>query len=602
MFIRCLNVLATHASILLMATRGGAIHVATTKRTYKDRVYETHLLRRTYREDGKVKHETVGNLSHLPPNAIDAVRRALKGDILVAAHDRFECVRSLPHGHAAAVLGSLRNLGLEKIIAARPCRERDLVVAMIVARVVSPGSKLATCRSISAGTAETSLGDMLGVDDADEDDLYEAMDWLLVRQARIENELARRHLDNTLVLYDVTSSYFEGRTCPLAKRGHNRDKKIGKLQIVIGLLCNREGRPVAVEVFEGNTGDPATVGSQVKKLRERFGLERIVLVGDRGMLTDARIREDIDPVEGLSWITSLRAPAIQLLAAQGAVSRSLFDETDLAEISSEDFPGQRLIVCRNPLLAEERARKREDLLQATEKEFEKIAAATQRNRQRLQGADEIGLRVGRVRNKYKVGKHFELEITDKSFTFSRKQQQIRDEAALDGIYIVRTNVPKEELSAGEAVRAYKSLSVVERAFRSMKTIDLKVRPIHHRKAERVRAHVFLCMLAYYVEWEMRQKLAPLLFDDHDKGAAEAARLSPVQKAERSTAANRKAGTKHVEDGWVVQSFRSMLSFLGTIVKNWVRPRETRTEPFTMVTIPNAHQRRALELLGVTINA
>lgn len=585
-----------------MAARGGAIHVATTRRKYKGRVYETHLLRRTYREGGKVKHETVGNISHLPDHAIEAVRRSLKGEVLTSADERLDCVRSLPHGHIAAVLGSLRQVGLDKIISARSCRERELVVAMVVARVVAPGSKLATSRALSADTAETSLGDTLGVEDADEDELYQAMDWVLARQARIEDELARRHLDNTLVLYDVTSSYFEGRTCPLAKRGHSRDKKRGKLQIVIGLLCNREGRPVAVQVFEGNTGDPATVGSQIKKLRERFGLERIAVVGDRGMLTDARIREDVDPVEGLSWITSLRAPAIQRLAAKGAVSRSLFDETDLAEISSEDFPGQRLIVCRNPLLAEERSRKREELLQATEKELDKIVIATRRDRQRLRGADKIGLRVGRVLNKYKVGKHFDLQTTDESFDFSRNQDRIRDEAALDGIYVVRTDVPKDELSAEDTVRAYKSLSVVERAFRTMKTIDLKVRPIHHRKEDRVRAHVFLCMLAYYVEWQMREKLAPLLFDDHDKDAAEAERQSPVQKAERSAPAQHKASTKRTEDGFTVQSFRGMLSFLGTIVKNWVRPRATPTRSFTMVTTPNAHQRRALELLGVTLNA
>lgn len=367
-----------------MAKRGGSVHVATTRRKHKGKVYEAHLLRRTYREDGKVKHETLGNLSHLPPHAIEAVRRSLKGETLMSAADNFDCVRSLPHGHVAAVVGSLHKLGLDKLLSARSCRERDLAVAMVVARIVSPGSKLATCRAISASTAETSLGHVLGVEDADEDELYEAMDWLHGRQARIEDELARRHIDNTLVLYDVTSSYFEGRTCPLAKRGHNRDGKRGKLQIVIGLLCNRKGCPVAVEVFEGNTGDPATVGSQVNKLRERFGLERIVLVGDRGMLTDARIREDLDPVEGLSWITALRAPAIKRLAAQGAITRSLFDESDLAEVSSEDFPGQRLMVCRNPMLAEERSRKREELLRATEKELEKIVVATQRKRQRLQ--------------------------------------------------------------------------------------------------------------------------------------------------------------------------------------------------------------------------
>ena len=583
-----------------MTRRSGAVHVATTRRKYKGRVYETHLLRRTYRDGGKVKHETLGNLSHLPPHALEAVRRALKGEAPVSAEGQFECVRSLPHGHVAAVVATLRKLGLEKLMVARRCRERDLVIAMLIARIIVPESKLATCRAISADTAETSLGHILGVEDANEDQLYAAMDWLLPRQARIETELARRHLDNTLVLYDVTSSYFEGRTCPLARRGHNRDKKRGKLQIVIGLLCNREGCPVAVEVFDGNTGDPSTLGPQVKKLRERFGLERVVLVGDRGMLTDARLREDLDPVEGLSWITALRAPAIKRLAAQGAVSRSLFDESRLAEISSEDFPGQRLILCRNPMLAEERARKREELLRATERELEKIASATRREKRRLSGAEKIGLRVGKVLNKYKVGKHFELKITDDSFSYSRKQEQIREEAALDGIYVVRTDVPREDLTAEETVRAYKSLSVVERAFRTMKTIDLKVRPIHHRKEERVRAHVFLCMLAYYVEWHMRQKLAPLLFDDHDRAAAEAARESPVHKAERSGAAKQKIHTKRTEDGFPAESFRSLLSFLGTIVKNWFQPRGAATEPFTMITVPNAHQRRALDLLEVTL--
>jgi transposase len=557
-------------------------------------------LRRSYREDGKVKHETLGNLSHLPSGALDAVRRALRGETLVSAEEHFECVRSLPHGHVAAVLGSLRGLGLDRLVCARPCRERDLVVAMVVARVVAPASKLATCRAVSVETAETSLGEVLGVEDVREDELYAAMDWLLAQQARIEDDLARRHLDHTLVLYDVTSSYFEGRTCPLARRGHDRDKKHGKLQIVIGLLCNREGRPVAVEVFDGNTGDPTTLGPQVKKLRERFGLSRVVLVGDRGMITDARIRMDLDPVEGLSWITALRAPAIRRLLAQGAVPRSLFDEADLAEISSEDFPGERLVVCLNPLLKEERSRKREELLRATEKELAKIAAATGRQRRPLRGADAIGLRVGKVRDKYKVGKHFALEISDHSFRFARKEHPIREEAALDGLYVVRTDVPAQELTAEAAVRAYKSLSRVERAFRTLKTIDLKVRPIHHHLADRVRAHVFLCMLAYYVEWHMREKLAPLLFDDHDKAAAERARASVVRKAERSAAALKKAATKRTQDGFSVESFRGLLSMLGTIVKSWVRPRGTNAEPFTMVTIPNPQQRQALELLGVPL--
>ncbi len=583
-----------------MASRGAAVHVATTRRRYGGRVYETHLLRRSYRENGKVKHVTLGNLSHLPSGALDAVRRALRGETLVSAEEHFECVRSLPHGHVAAVLGSLRELGLDRLVCARPCRERDLVVAMVVARLVAPASKLATCRAVSVETAETSLGEVLGVEDVREHELYSAMDWLLPQQARIEDELARRHLSPTLVLYDVTSSYFEGRTCPLARRGHDRDKKPGKLQIVIGLLCNREGCPVAVEVFDGNTGDPTTLGPQVKKLRERFGLARVALVGDRGMITDARIRTDLDPVEGLSWISALRAPAIRRLVEQGAVSRSLFDERDLAEIRSQDFPGERLVVCLNPLLQEERSRKREELLRATEKELEKIAAATRRPKRALRGADAIGLRVGKVRDKYKVGKHFALEISDDSFRYARKELSIREEAALDGLYVVRTNVPAQELTAEEAVRAYKSLSRVERAFRTLKTIDLKVRPIHHHLADRVRAHVFLCMLAYYVEWHMREKLAPLLFDDHDKAAAERQRASVVRKAQRSAAAREKAATKRTEEGLAVQSFRGLLAMLGTIVKSWVRPRGTSVEPFTMVTIPNPQQRRALEILGVPL--
>ena len=581
-----------------MSARGGAVHVATTRRRYKNRVYETHLLRRTYREHGQVKHETLGNLSHLPPAALDAVRRVLKGEALVATQDRFECVRSLPHGHVVAVLGTLRGLGLDTLLSARRRRERDLVMAMIVARILTPGSKLATARAVAAETAQTSLGELLHVEDADEDQLYAAMDWLLPRQARIETVLASRHLDNTLVLYDATSSYFEGRTCPLARRGYSRDHRRGTLQIVIGLLCNRAGCPVAVEVFPGNTADPATVAPQVQKLRERFGLERVVLVGDRGMLTDARIREELEPVEGVSWISALRAPAIQRLAAQETIQRSLFDEVDLAEVTSPDFPGERLVVCRNPLLAAERARKRQALLAATETDFEKIVRATQRTRQRLHGADTIGLRVGTVRNKYKVGKHFELTITDDTFSYARKQEQITAEAALDGLYVVRTNVDAAELSTAEVVRAYKSLSVVERAFRTMKTIDLKVRPIHHRREDRVRAHVFLCMLAYYVEWHMRRALAPLLFEDHDRAAAQ--RTSVVRKAERSPAADRKAATKRTEDDFAVQSFRSLLGQLGTIVKNWVRPTATTGVSFPMVTIPNRHQKRALELLGLSL--
>ena len=582
-----------------MASRSGAIHVATTRRAYKGRVYETHLLRRTYRAEGKVKHQTLGNLSHLPPEVIDLIRRSLKGETMVSACEHFECVRSLPHGQVAATLGSLRQLGLEELLAAKACRNRSLVAGMIVARILFPASKLATARALADETATTTLGQTLEVSDANEDEVYAAMDWLLSRQEKIENELAKRHLDNTLVLYDVTSTYFEGKKCPLAKLGHNRDGKKGKLQIVIGLLCNRDGIPVAVEVFEGNTGDPRTVASQVRKLKDRFGLERVVLVGDRGMLTEARIKNDIDPVDGLSYITALRAPAIQELANNGVVTRSLFDETDLAEVTSPDFPGERLVVCRNPLLAEERRRKREALLAATERVLSKVVDATQRKKRPLRGAGNIGIQVGRVKDKYKVGKHFRLEISNSSFAFSRIEEKIAKEAALDGIYVIRTDVPKECFSAFETVRTYKSLSRVERAFRTLKMIDLKIRPIFHRLENRVRAHVFLCMLAYYVEWHMRQKLAPLLFDDHERELAESERESIVAKAKRSKAAELKARTKRTHDGFPVMSFRDLLAYLGTIVKSEQRVRGTPSPTFTIITTSTDHQRRALDFLGVS---
>jgi hypothetical protein len=584
-----------------MAKRGGAIHVATTRRKYKGKVYESHLLRRSIRDGKKVRHETVGNLSHLPVHIIEIIRRALKGETFVCADESFECIRSLPHGHVAAVLGTLRKLGLDRIIASRRTRARDLVLAMIVARIIDPRSKLAMARGLAEDTAFSTLAETLDAVSASEDELYAAMDWLVPRQEAIEERLAKRHLaEGTLVLYDITSSYFEGRTCPLARLGHNRDGRKGKRQIVIGLLCAPAGQPVAVEVFEGNTGDPTTVASQVAKIRERFGLADVVLVGDRGMITSARIREDLAPVDGLRWITALRAPVIRTLLKRGAIERSLFDEVDLAEITSEDFPDERLIVCRNPLLAAERARKRGELLEATERELDKVVAATKRKTRPLRGADKIGLRVGKVRNKYKVGKHFDLEITETSFRYSRKGEQIEEEAALDGLYVIRTNVPKATLGATETVRVYKSLSVVERAFRSMKTMDLKVRPIHHRLATRVRSHVFLCMLAYYVEWHMRRALAPVLFDDHEREAAEEARRSIVAPAQRSDAAQAKAATKTVEDGSPVHSFQTLLADLGTIVRNRMHLEGDDESAFEITTTPTPVQSRVLDLLGVSL--
>ena len=470
------------------------------------------LLRESCRDAGKVRKRTLANLSKWPTSLVEGLRILLKGGTAVAdLTTAFDIIRSRPHGHVAAVLGTLRKLRLDRLIAPAASPERARVIALIVARLLAPGSKLATARGLAADTARDSLAEALGIDTVDEDALHAAMDWLLERQGVIGQRLAKRHLsDGALVLYDLSSSYFEGRCCPLAKRGYSRDGKRGKLQIVFGLLCNREGCPIAVEVFEGNTADPRTVGAQVDKLRRRFALERVVLVGDRGMLTEARIREEVAPA-GLDWITTLRAPAIRELVSSGAVQRSMFDDTDLAELRSDAYPGERLIVCRNERLATERARKREALLQATEALLAPIVAATQREKRRLKGQEKIALRVGKVIGKYKMAKHFELDITETAFTWRRNADAIAAEAALDGLYIVRTSVPATELDAEHTVRAYKGLSVVERAFRSLKTVDLKVRPICHYAASRVRAHVFPCMLAYYATMRPRGGLSGVVF-------------------------------------------------------------------------------------------
>ena len=559
------------------------------------------LLRESYRDAGRNKKRTLANLSKLPDAAVDAVRRVLRGDRLVDPEKAFTCVRSLPHGHVAAVLGTLKRLGLHTLIARGASRARGLVLALITARVIDPRSKLATARALAPETAASTLGRMLELDDVDPQELYAAMDWLLDRQAGIEQRLARRHLqEHTLVLYDLTSSYLEGTRCPLAQRGHSRDGKPGTLQIVFGLLCTADGCPVAVEVFEGATSDPRTVTAQVQKLRERFGLERVVLVGDRGMLTAARIREDLQGVDGLRWITTLRAPMIRKLLKAGAVKPSLFDERDLAEITSDEFPGERLIVCRNPLLAAQRRRKRQELLAATEKDLAPIAAATARENRPLRGAAEIGLRVGRMIHRRKVAKHFITAITDETFSFRRDDEKIAAEEALDGIYIVRSNVEPEQFDAARTVRAYKDLSNVERAFRSLKSVDLKVRPIHHRRPDRVRAHVLLCMLAYYVEWHMRRTLAPILFDDHDRGGAEQRRRSVVAPARRSQAADAKAGRKRTDDGLPVHSFRTLLADLGTMTANTMQADDAKDgDTFTLQTRPTPVQERCFQLLGVT---
>ena len=559
------------------------------------------LLREGWREDGKVKKRTLANLSKWPKSKIDTLRRLLKDEPLVGLDDAFDIVRSRPHGAVAAVLGTLRQLRMERLIAAQRSPERDRVVAMIVARVLDPGSKLATARGLAEATARDSLADTLGLDAVDEDDLYAAMDWLGPRQGRIERTLAGRHLEEgALVLYDLTSVYLEGRKCPLARRGHSREGQRGKLQIEFGLLCDAQGCPVAVEVFAGNTADPMTVGTQIEKLRGRFGLSKVVLVGDRGMLTEARIREELKPA-GLEWIGALRGPAIRRLVESGAVQLSLFDEQDLVEIRTDAYPGERLMVCRNPLLAAERARKREALLQATEALLEPIVAATQRKQRRLKDTEKIGERVGKVIGRYKMAKHFEWSIDDNGvFGYRRKAESIAAEAALDGIYVIRTSLPETELDAPGTVRAYKRLSTVERAFRSLKSVDLKVRPVFHRTAERVRAHVLVCMLAYYVEYHMRRRLAPLLFDDEDRAGAEAARTSVVAPARVSESARRKARRKRSDDGRPVHSFRTLLGDLATVTKNRVAPRLPGAEPFELLTRPTELQREAFRLLGVRL--
>jgi len=554
------------------------------------------LLRESVREGPRIRKRTLANLSAWPPEKVALLRHVLRGDPLVPPADAVEILRTRPHGHVAAVLGTLRRLELDRCLDVQPSRLRDLSIAMIVARLLDPCSKLATARGLGEDTLFTSLGELLHLERADADELYAAMDWLLARQARVEAKLARRHLaEGALVLYDVTSTYFEGRTCPLAQFGHNRDGKRDKVQIVFGLLCNAEGCPVAVEVFNGHTGDPTTLAPQVQKLQERFGVERVVLIGDRGLITEARIRKDLQPA-GLAWITALRTTAIRHLVEQGTLQLSLFDERDLAEISSPDYPGERLIVCRNPLLAGERARKREALLHATEEALAPIATATRRTRQPLRGEAEIGKRVGAVLGRYKVGKHFRIEITPTSFSYTRDDARIAQEAALDGLYVIRTNVPAEQLSAPETVRAYKRLSATERAFRSFKTVDLHVRPIYHHLADRVRAHVFLCFLAYYVEWHMRRALAPILFDDEDPAAGEAQRTSVVAPAQRSPGAQRKAQRLCTEDGTAVHSFATLLQDLATVAKNRVRLGGVEVD---IVTTPTPLQQQAFDLLNVS---
>jgi Transposase DDE domain len=572
-----------------MGKRSGAVHVARIVRKYKDREYVSFLLRRSYREAGKVRHETLANLSALPAQAIDALRASLAGRRLVDAEGAFEITRSLPHGHVAAVWAMARALGLPALLGpVGP--ERDLAMALIVARVCQPGSKLATTR----WWQDTTLAVDLGVAEASTDQVYAAMDWLGARQAKIEAALARRHLvPGGLVYYDLSSSWVEGTHCPLAARGYSRDGKRGNAQIEYGLLTDPHGRPVAVEVFPGSTGDPATVGATVGKLRDRFDLGQVVLVGDRGMLTAARI-DTLRELGGIDWITTLRAPAIAALATAGVIQPSLLDQVNLAEVTHPDYPRERLVVCRNPLLGAERARKRTELLAATETELDKVMASVQAGR--LRAAGKIGVRVGRVLGRFKMAKHFTLDISDGHLAYARNQPAINAEAALDGIYVVRTSVSASQLDATGLVEAYKRLSNVERDFRSLKTVDLELRPIHHHLEPRVRAHVLVCMLAAYLVWHLRKAWAPLCFTDEHPPV----RTDPVAPAQRSLAATRKASTHHTPDGIPAHSFSTLLDHLATLTRDDIAfTTPTRTQIQKLAT-PTPTQHRAFQLIQAVI--
>lgn len=563
------------------------MHVVTTRRQGKGKEYVAHLLRRSYREGGRVRKETLANLSHLPDDLVELIRRRLRGEQFLPAAEAFELERSLPHGHVAAVLAMARRLGLARLLDRSPSRERDRALALICQRLLAPGSKLACTRQL----AQSTLAEELGVVGVDTDGLYAAMDWLSARQEAIEGRLARRHLaGGSLVLYDVSSSYFEGRSCPLARRGYSRDRRRGSLQVVYGLLCDREGRPVAVEVFDGSVHDDKTLLAQVEKLRRRFGLARVVLVVDRGMVTEANlaaIREE----GGIAWISALKAPAVKRLARKEVLQPSLFDELNLGEVASDDYPGERLVVCRNPLVAADRRRRREELLAATERELAPIRARVEAGT--LQGKAEIGLAVGDVWNRYRVRKHFQLEIEDDRFAYRREEAKIAAEAALDGIYVLRTSVPAAELGAADVVRSYKALAQAERGFRTLKGPELELRPIHHRLDQRVRAHVFLCMLAYYLEWHLRQTWAELLFDDEHPPF----RADPVAKAERSAAARRKAARKRTPSGQRCHSFETLIAELALVVRDTNRITGTGAT-FEKVTKPNTVQARALELVAL----
>lgn len=575
------------------------MYVSTTKRKSNGKVYKNHLIRYSYREGDKVKHKTICNISHLPPDVIETIRERLKSGKPLAANG-FSIVRSLPHGHVQTILHIIKNTGLDQVISSKPCPEQRTILGLITDRIINPGSKLASFKSFQQQTATSSVSQELQLEDITRDDVYKALDWLAKRQDKIEQKLAKKHLnEGTIVLYDISGSYYTGQESDLVRYGYNRDGKKGHPQIVYGLLCNKQGCPVSVEVFPGNTADSSTLSEQLKKVRERFGISRVVWVGDRGMITSKTIDEELSQTEGLEWITALRSQQVKKLVNQGSIQLSLFDEQNLAEIDSSDYPGERLIVCKNPLLADERKRERHELLNATCKELDKVVRAVNRKTKPLRGKDEIGVQVGAVINKYKMGKHISYTITEEDFDYEIDQDSVAKEETLDGLYVIRTSLSPDASSAEEAVETYKTLSHVEWAFRSLKTTRLEVRPIFHWTDQRIKAHVFLCMLAYYVEWHLQQRLQPLLYADNEKEKGKEKQDNPVSTAKKSDEALNKAKTHLTHNGEPVHSMDTVLNFLGTICKHEIKY-ENQDESIYTITEPTEAQKSILDLLGVSL--
>ena len=575
------------------------MHVATTKRKYKGVTYKNYLIRQNYRENGKVKHKTIANITHLPSDLIETIRKRLKEGKPISG-EGFSIIRSLPHGHVEAILQTIKRIGLDNIIGSKRSKSRDIILGLIIQRLIRPDSKLGSLRNFQDSTATNSVGSELELDSLTRSQLYTALDWLEQRQKRIEKKLAGHHLKaGTIVLYDISGSYYTGKESDLVQYGYNRDKKRGYPQIVYGLICNSEGCPVAVEVFSGDTTDSETLSSQIEKVRRRFGIKQVVWVGDRGMITGKLIQNELRGNQDIDWITALRAPQVKKLVREQAIQLSLFDERNLVEIEAKDYPGERLVVCRNPLLAEQRRLKREDLLKATREELDKIVEATHRKRKPLRGKDAIGVKVGKVIDKYKMGKHISYSIEEDRFTYEINQDSVSEEQTLDGVYVIRTSLAQKAYSADNVVETYKSLSQVERAFRSMKTTRLQIRPIYHWTENRIRAHVFLCMLAYYVEWHIHQKLAPYLYSDDQKEKGKQKRDSVIDPAQKSDAAIEKTATHQAEDGTPVNSMDTIIDFLGTICKNKMQY-DNHDEPFYTITQPTKEQQKILDLLEVKL--